>query len=103
MENQLHPAALVEEAFGDDGVNGREGTQRGVAFADVLGRLFGAAAIQTTFGRQPRHSLLAAGRDFLAEFRYFLRELDGATRRFAAPEGDPGRRAVRILHTHSSG
>ena len=118
MNDQLHAAAFVEEALGND---------RCPASAPRPARRGLAGCIQPPARRRSRRARIPAsarrrrrrlsglfcdtptGRrigeqiaDLLAQFGDMARELLGARRRFAAPEGNAGRRAVRILHQHAA-
>ena len=58
VQDQLHAAALVEEALGDDGVERRHGAERGQRVAQVGDDLLGAAAIDVRLVHQPAHRRL---------------------------------------------
>ena len=53
VNDQLHPAAFVEEALGDDGVLRGHGAQHGAALQDVFDRLLGAGIVEPAFFFQP--------------------------------------------------
>ena len=53
MQNELHAAALIEEALGHYRVARRHGAEHGERRAHVLDDLLGAAAIDAAFGDEP--------------------------------------------------
>ena len=53
MNHQLHAAALVEKALGDDGLLRRHRTQHGAALQNVFHCLLGTGVIQPAFLFQP--------------------------------------------------
>ena len=103
VEDELHAAALIEETLRHNRVARRKRAERGMPFPHVFHGLIRAAAIEPALRRQPLRGIVSAPRDLLAKRRYFLRQLDGAAGSFAAPEGNPRGRAVRIFDAHSAG
>ena len=61
MQDKLHAAALIEEAFGDDRLLRRDLAQHSSAGDDVLDQLFRTGIIQPALGLQPRDSSLYLG------------------------------------------
>ena len=116
MDNQLHPAAFVEEALGDDRVLRGDIPQYRAALQDVFDRLLGGGIVESAFllkppdgfrnrglaGRNPDgRSVTQAIADFFAQAGYMRRKLLSARRSLAAPEGNTGRSAVSIFHQHA--
>ncbi len=54
MDDELHAAALIEEALGDDGGLRGHGAEHGAAHDDVFDGLFGAGAIESAMFNEPR-------------------------------------------------
>ena len=83
VQDQLHPAALVEEALGDDGRARRDDAERGLARLHVGRRLVprrpGRGRSRVRVARTPpRHRCGAA--EFVAQARDLAREFDRAPR-----------------------
>ena len=57
VEDELHAAALVEEALGDDGGFGGDGAEHGAAGDDVGDELEGAAGADAGFGLEPEEGV----------------------------------------------
>ena len=53
VQDELHAAALVEEALGDDGGDGGDGAEDGAAGDDVGDELFGACVVDAAFFLEP--------------------------------------------------
>ncbi len=53
VDHQLHAAAFIEEALGDDGVLRRHGAQDSAALQDVFDSLLGAGVVEAAFFFQP--------------------------------------------------
>ncbi len=53
VDDKLHPATFIEEAFGDDRVLRRDVTQHRASLQNVLDGLLGAGIVQSTFRLQP--------------------------------------------------
>ena len=118
VDHELHAAAFVEEALGDDrGLRGH-GAQHGAAFDNILRGLFGAGTIDAAFVFQPLYCCCGIRRiaqiwrgqealgeraDMFTNVRDLLREFHGARRSFAAPERNVGRRAFRVFHRYGAG
>ena len=104
MEHELHPAALIEKPLRDHRPLGRHHPERRLGGRDVGGGLPGPALVQAGLLREPPDGGLRirpGGREPLrylrAQFRDGLRELAGAGRGLAQPEGRAGREPVRVL------
>ena len=54
VEDELHAAAFVEEALGDDGGLGGDGSENGAASDDVGDELLGSAGAEAAFLHEPR-------------------------------------------------
>ncbi len=118
VEDELHAAAFVEEALGDDGGLGGYGAEDGAAGDDVGDELLGAAGAEAALFHQPcsrggnfrvgggdvaGRDVWRARGDVLAEFGYSAGEDCGALRGFALPEGQAGRRAVGVFDQDAAG
>ena len=64
VNDELHPAAFVEEALGDDGLLRRHFAQHGAAGDDVLDELLRAGIVEPAFVLQPRDRVLHFGTGF---------------------------------------
>src|ERR1019366_7145837 len=62
VDDQLHPASLVEESFGDDCRLRRHIAQYGAPFERVLNQLLGARKVEPTFLSQPAHGVSDRGK-----------------------------------------
>ena len=101
VDDELHPAPLVEKALGNDSARGRERAKRRRSRPHVQDGLLGASCVEAALTGEPRHRVLVVG-DRLPHVRHFVRELDRASGRLAAPERNRGGRAVCVLHTHAA-
>ena len=54
VQDELHAAALVEEALGDDGRLGGDGAENGAAGDDVSDELLGSGIADAAFFHEPR-------------------------------------------------
>ena len=114
VQDQLHAAALVEEALGDDGVLRRHRAEHRAAVDDVGDELQRGGAAQmpqlvhAAMRCMWRHRVLRRGcapgrrsqraiRDRLAQVGDAVAEDGGSLRRLAFPEGHGGRRAVGVF------
>ena len=102
VDDELHAACFIEEAFEHDRVERRQRAKRGARGGEVIDELLGTASARpisrtsTAFAAsRPRSSRAASIR--LAQPRYRLRQLGAPPRRLAEPERDAGRRALRVL------
>ncbi len=113
MQHQLHAPRFVEEALHDQRVAGGQGGQRRAGAGQVVDDLACRIVIQAKVLEQPVQRMLD-GRgaivlfaqqsvDLAAQPRHAQRQLIAAARRFAEPERDVGRGAVRILDAHFAG
>ncbi len=57
MQDELHAAALVEEALGDDGGEGGDGAEDGAAGDDVRDELLGAGVVDAAFFFEPSNRI----------------------------------------------
>ena len=119
VEDELHAAAVVEEALGDDGGFGGNGSEDGAAGDDVGDELVGAGLAQRPhscdepcggcvdlgigLGDVAGGDVGGAGGDLFAEFAYAVGEDGGALRGFAEPEGQGGRSAVGVFDEDAAG
>ncbi len=123
VQDELHAAAFVEEALGDDGGLGGDGAEDGAAGDDVGDELERAAEAQMpqVFAlsqsmaggdsrdcagdrdREPGETLAVRAAISLAEFADAVGEDGGALRGFAEPEGQAGRGAVGVFDQHAAG
>ncbi len=112
VEDELHAAAIVEEALGDDGGLGWHGSEDGSAGDDVGDELLGSGGADSALIYKPlcgggyfglswrdiaRGDVGGAGGDMLAEFAYSVGEGGGALGSFAKPEGEGWGRAVGVF------
>ena len=118
VEDELHAAAVVEEALGDDGGFGGDGSEDGAAGDDVGDELLRSAGADAAFFDEPRDGggdfglgggdvagadVGGEGGDLLAEFADAVGEDGGALRGFAFPEGQRGRCAVGVFDEDAAG
>ncbi len=117
VNDQLHAAAFVEEALGDDRLLRRHRAQHSAALQDVFDRLLRAGIVEAALVLEPTHGG--------GHFRMVLRDADRGTcrprrsltcwrsspraprvlrcaRELRRARREHGRRAVRILHQHAS-
>ena len=102
MHDQLHAAAFVEEALGDHGVCRWAARPAPPARLARTRRPARRPPVEPAFRDQeldarPRRSAISS-----RSSRHFLRKLERPARRFAAPERNRRRRAMRILHAHAA-
>ena len=108
VHDELHPAAVVEEAFEDDVLERRHDTERGATRCQVLDHHRGDVVVDAGALLHPGDRLVGAALrqqrvDPAPQLGHLARELLGACGRFAEPERHRRRRAVRIHHTHRPG
>ena len=63
VDDQLHAAAFIEEAFGDDGVERGNFTENGAAGDDVFDELFGGGVVEAAFVLEPGGGVWTSGED----------------------------------------
>ncbi len=103
VQDQLHPAALVEEALRDQRPVRRHDAEDLLAGAHVRHGLFGAGGIERALFLQPRdRRFVGALVDRDANRADLARQLDRAPSPFSVPKRDRGRRAVRIFDAHDA-
>src|SRR5262249_27585868 len=102
MNDQLHPTRLVEEPLEHDGVEGRQGTQRGTRRGEVLHELRSRRSIQTEPPGElfARRAFARARGHFFAQARHRVGELVATSWCFAQPEGNGRRLSVGVLDAH---
>ena len=98
VQHELHAAGFVEEALGDDRLQGRHRAEDRHGLGDVADDLLGAAVIdaalvRTSHPAAPRGIVQSLG-DLAAQIRDGGGQLRGARRRFAEPERDRRRRVL---------
>ena len=106
VHDEMLVAGFVEEALEDDIRVRGDDAERHVRGVHVVEELRGAERIEAAgFVQHLRRGLDVgrAGGDVAPQGAHFGRELDGAARRLAQPEGDRGRRALGVLHAHGPG
>src|SRR5437762_3541011 len=123
MDHELHSAAFVEEALGNDGVHAGHCAQNGPPGHNIFNGLFCARIIEAALPLEPldgvenfggflvdepliyktRHSVGSEIADGLPQLTDLLREFFGASWGLAQPEGNGGWRAVGIFHQDASG
>src|ERR1700722_12160545 len=101
VNDQLHPAALIEESLRDNSVLRWHGSQHRAPGHDVLHDLFGPSIIQSALALQPFHSRFNHRRSLscapafypfnkgpppLPQARHFLRQLRRPRRSLPQPE-----------------
>src|ERR1700722_16910009 len=112
MKDELHAAAVVEEALGDDGGFGRNGTKRSATGDDVGDKLPGSAGADATLLHEPcsgggdhwlcerqvaRVNVRSESGDLFAQRAYSIREDSCSLGGFAFPERQAGRCAVGVF------
>ena len=65
VDDQLHAAAFIEETLGNDGALGKNITQHGAAFEDVLNGLLDGGLLEAGFLLKPRYRLFQGASLFL--------------------------------------
>ena len=105
MDDQLGAAGFVEESLQRDvllgGQHAEAGQLRGRIFDDLRS---GGGAQRESVAQPAQRGIAALGfqprLQLRTQPRHRLRQFDAAARRFAQPERDAGRQALRILHPH---
>ena len=104
MNDQLHPARLIEEALENDGVQRRQALQRGPPGGEILGELRRRGLIEAHRLPQPARGGVRSGveprGDLGAQARHRGGQFVGAARRLAQPEGNGRRLSVGVLDAH---
>ena len=108
MDDQLHAARGVEEALDDDPLLRRQRAEDGERARQVVDDLARALVVEAGRGdqRERRRVAAVAGdarADLVAQARDRERQLVAAAGRFAEPERDARRRAVRVLDPDPAG
>jgi hypothetical protein len=108
MDDQLHPARGVEEALDDDPLLRRQRAEDGERARQVVDDLARTFVVEADRGDQFSDRCLAAnardpGADLVAQARDRERQLVAPARRFAEPERDARRGAVRVLDPDPAG
>ena len=102
VNDQLHAAAFIEESLGDDGLLRWQRSERGSAGANVERRPVRRRGDRARIRASAIDTVSLWSSDLSANVRDFLGQFDGAARRFAAPERNRGRGAMRILHANAA-
>ena len=105
VHDELHPAAVVEEALEDDVLTRRHDTDRVLLRAHVADDLLGCLLGQPGLVSQPRDRvflILELSCDGPPQLRHLIRKLGRARRRLAKPERDRRRQPVRVVHAHDA-
>ena len=100
MQDELHPARLVEEAFGHDRLQRRHRSQDCEGLGHVRDDLLGGRRIRAAFGAEPcdgRADVRQAARHRLSDVGHRCRQRYRPPGRLAQPEGDGRRGALGIL------
>ncbi len=104
MDHQLHSTAFIEKSFGDDSIFAGHRTERALDRREYIRRLVrrrdDRASIRVHQHRYAdrRDSAISSRRRDTS-----VRKLARAAGRFAAPERNRRRRAMRIFHAHAAG
>ena len=106
VHDEMLVAGLIEEALEDDVRVRGDDAERHVRGVHVVEELRGAERVEAAGFVQhlPRRlDVGRAGGDVASQGAHLGRELDGAARRLAQPEGDRGGRALGVLDAHGAG
>ena len=106
MQDELRAAGFVEEALQHDALLRRHGAERGDLAREVVGELARGGFVEADVVGEERHRVFARLDAFGqcgAQARDARREFVGAPRRFAQPERDARRHALRILDAQAAG
>ena len=108
MDHQLHAAGGVEEALDDDPFLRRQRAQDRNRAPQVVDDLARGLIVEAVLGNQRSDHHLAAvacnaRADLVAQARDRERQLVAAAGRFAEPERNARRRAVRVLDANPTG
>ena len=104
MQNELHTAALIEEALRDYGCLSGDGAEDRAALRDICNRLFGAPPIQPAVVLEPQHGIFRRElADPFPDHADVGRQFESSRRRFSAPERNRWRRAMRVFHADPAG
>ncbi len=114
VNNQLHPARLIKEAFQHQLVLRWNNAQYPVSRGEIIRQLPSAGVSKAGFGLEPvgeniLHRLVLFERHLQlllhihAELRDRTRQLSGASRRLAQPKWNAGRVPVGIFHANRAG
>ena len=102
MDDQLHPAGLVEETLGDDSLLGGHRAEHPGALDHVRRGLLGGPALHAELVDEPLHCAAAVDVrvDLVPQIRHLVGQLAGASGRLTEPERDGRRRPARILDAY---
>ena len=104
VDDQLHAAGFVEEAFHRQRRLGRQQAEFGARGGEVIDQLSRGGLAEADFVGEPCRGRfdvrVEARRDFLAQARHRGRQFVAASGRFAQPERDRRRRALCVFHAH---
>ena len=108
VDDELHPAGVVEEAFEHERVEGRDRAEHGTAARDVVDDHRGRVDRDAGGLHQPRARAVGIAEleelaDPLAQCRHLGRELGRARGCLAAPERHGRRRIARVGDAHDAG
>src|SRR5271165_2367152 len=103
MDDELHPAALVEEAFSDNTLLRGQGAEHGRTSTDVNQSLLGSGFIEAALLCEEWKGLVGIVVYLLTDFRDSLRQLKGTSGGFAVPERNRGRSALGIFNANAAG
>ncbi len=106
VDDELHPARLVEEALRHERPLRRDGAERGARRRDVVDDLPRAGGRHGALRLEPGRragAVVEAPLELLAQPRDLGGELPAAAGRLGDPERDAGRGAVRVLDAHRPG
>src|SRR5262249_8127049 len=116
MDHQLHAAAFIEEALGNDRRLRRHIAKHDAAFEYILNQLLCAGSIEPALASKPFHQLRddrqtspafnrnysgQAITDLFAQRPELLRKFRSSRRSFTTPEGNRWSRALRVFHEHA--
>ena len=103
VNHELHAARLVEKPLGHDFTLRGRAPQHPHGLAHVINKLRRACGAKPAFGAHPPDRLgrlIDTPRQLTPERGDGFREFRRARGRLAQPEGDVGRKPLRVLHAH---
>ena len=108
MDDELHAARFIEEALQHDGILRRQAAERRVRRSEIFDQLLARRLCDADLRRSANATRSApvgsrsqrCGSDLVAQARHRLGELIAAARRFAEPERNGRRHAVRVFDAH---
>ena len=106
VDDQLGAARLVEETLEHQRFLRGQHAERSLGCGHVFGQLLGGGFVHAQRMHQPVHdggyaAFIDARGDFFAQTRYAVRQLRAAPRRFAQPERNIRRHALRVFHAQA--